>query len=186
GDHQVRRLDVAVDDALLVGAAETEGGLGDEARRLGRGQGTLLELRRQGLAVVVGHDDEELAFLGLVDLEDGAGVRVVERRGRARLLEETLVGLDRRADVRRQELERHLAAELDVLRLVDDAHAAPAEALENLVVGNDAADHGRRSRLLSPARTSGIRTIPDPAALLKERPGTASPARLKLLLDRRS
>ena len=54
----------------------------------------------------------------------------------------------------RQELERHLAAEARVFGLVDDAHAAAADLLEDPVVREGLADHvlwGRRTGMLCPA-----------------------------------
>jgi hypothetical protein len=41
-----------------------------------------------------------------------------------------------------KELQRDAAAEAQVLRLVNDAHPAAAQLLEDAVVGDDAADQG--------------------------------------------
>ena len=58
---------------------------------------------------------------------DRADVGVVQRGGRARLALEALERLRVAAELLGQELQRDAAAELRVLRLVDDAHAAAAE-----------------------------------------------------------
>ena len=80
-DHDVGRLDVAVDDAGVVGSGEPACDLraeGDDA--LDR-QRPALDVLLERLALVAGHDDEHPAVDGLVDVVDGADVRVVERRG---------------------------------------------------------------------------------------------------------
>jgi hypothetical protein len=67
---------------------------------------------------------------------------MVECRGGAGLSLKTLQRLAIPGKFFRQEFERHQAAELGVLGLVDDTHAATAELLEYPVVGNGLADHG--------------------------------------------
>ena len=94
----------------------------------------------QSLAVEQLHRDEGLALV-LVDVVDRADVGVLERGGRACL---TLQPLERLSVARQlfgQELERHAAAQFQILGLVDDAHAAAAQLRNHAVVGDRLADH---------------------------------------------
>ena len=77
----------------------------------------------------------------LVDVVDRADVGVLERGGRAGLALEPLERLRVARQLLGQELQRDAAAELQVLGLVDDAHAAAAELREDPVVGDRLADH---------------------------------------------
>ena len=61
------------------------------------------------------------------------------------VIPQLLVILSGAKDLLGQELQRHLAAELGVLGLVDDAHAADSQLFQNAVVGNDVTNHGCRS-----------------------------------------
>ena len=98
------------------------------------------ELVLQRPAVEQFHDDELLAVV-LADVVDRADVRVVERRGDARLAAEAVERFGVGGEIGGQELQRDLAAEADVLGAVDHAHAAGAEPLENLVMGDNGANH---------------------------------------------
>ncbi len=101
----------------------------------------------QGRAVVEGHGQKTHAFV-LADLVDGADVRMVEGGcGLGLAAEADLVGGARGAPVM-EELDRHLAAQLDVLGEIDDAHAAAAERPEQPVM----------------RRSAGPRQAPRPAA----------------------
>jgi len=94
----------------------------------------------QTLAFDALHRDEDLP-VGLVDLEYRADVGVAERGRRLGLMEEPRAGRSIARPLRRQELERHYPFELEVLGLVDDAHAALAELLDDPVVRDGLADH---------------------------------------------
>ena len=96
------------------------------------------------MAVEQLHDDEVLAVV-LADVVDRADVRVVERRGDARLPPESLERVGARGELGRQELQRDLAAEADVFGAVDDAHAAAAEAIEDPVVADGGPNHVSRA-----------------------------------------
>ena len=85
-----------------------------------------------------GNEGAPVVFINVVD---GADVRVIQRRGGPRFALEPLEGLTVLGKVLRQELERYQAAELGVLGLVDDAHASPAQLLENAIVGDRLAGH---------------------------------------------
>ncbi len=82
----------------------------------------------------------------LVDVVDRADVGVLERGGRAGLALKPLERLSVAGQLLGQELQRHAAAELQVLGLVDDAHAAAAELRDDAVVGDGLADHQEAAR----------------------------------------
>ena len=71
----------------------------------------------------------------LADVVDGADVGMVQRGSGARLALKAAEGLRVARDVVREELQRHETMEADVLGLVDDAHPAGAQLLEDAVVG---------------------------------------------------
>ena len=135
-DHDVGALDVAVDDALVMGLAQAGGHLAGDLQGLLRLQRSAPELVLERLAVHELHGDIG-PVLVLADLVDGADVRVVQGRGGLGLDEETLFEVGRVHEVRRQELQGHRPLELEVLGLVDDPHAAVAELLDDLVLAGD-------------------------------------------------
>src|SRR6185295_17961431 len=140
GDDDVGGLDVAVDDPPLVGAGEAGGDLPGDLDGLAEGERTALDAVAQRLALVERHGDEQRAVLGLADLVDGAEVRMVERRGGLGLADEAPLLLLGSAALRGEELQGDEPVEPQVARLVHDAHAPAAEALEDLVVRDGAAD----------------------------------------------
>ena len=82
--HQVRRLEIAVDDAGGVCGVERVGHLRDDAGDLGHRQRPAGEASRQRFALVVRHRDERLAGV-VADLVDRRDVGMIERAGGARL-----------------------------------------------------------------------------------------------------
>ena len=102
--------------------------------------GPLPDPLRERLPLEQLHRDEVLALV-LVDRVDGADAGVVEGRGRAGLALEALERVGVLGQLGGQELERDVPAELRVLGLVDDAHAAAAELRRDAVVGDRPADH---------------------------------------------
>ena len=125
-DEDVGRLDVAVHDPLGVRGRQRLGNSRAEAQHsidLHRapGDGMLQRLPLEQL-----HHQERCALVP-PDLEDHADVRVVERRRRPRLAHEALDDVLVLRHLLRQELERHVAPQLQVLGLVHDTHAAAAE-----------------------------------------------------------
>ena len=87
-DHQVGRLDVAVDDGEAVRVGQAVAQLLQQPQLAGDG-GRLLapDPHRQRLAVDVLHGDERLAVL-LADVEDADDVLVLEHAGGVRFLHE--------------------------------------------------------------------------------------------------
>ena len=126
-EHDVRGLEVAVEDALLVRRVQARAELARDLDGLVDGETPdPLEQRRQVLAVHVLHREEVAAF-DLADVVDAADVRVRD------LPREPHLGVEARekALVRRdrlgQELQGDRLSELEVVGAVDLAHAALSE-----------------------------------------------------------
>src|SRR5258708_39692484 len=86
------------------------------------------------------HGDERFAVL-VVNFIDRADIRVIESRGGLGFALKSAEGLRVFGYVVGEELESHKAIEFYILSLVDHAHAAAAEFLDNAVVRDDLADH---------------------------------------------
>ena len=128
--HEVRRLDIAVDDAGLVGLRQPGAQLGHELELLRHRQGGLpLDHLGKRLAADVLHHDERriLELAGVVDVDD---VGVVQGGQGTRLAGEPLaklVGVERRV----QQFERDETIGVGVEGEVEIAHpASPDEALD--------------------------------------------------------
>ncbi len=133
-DEDVGGLDVAVDDAPAVRLGEAPCDPEPELRDVGELERTPLHPFLECLALVAGHGDEEPAVVRLVDVVDGADVRVIERRRGARLLDEALLGVLVPRQLGGEELEGDGPLEAGVLGAVHDTHAALTELLANHVV----------------------------------------------------
>jgi hypothetical protein len=156
-EHDVRRLQIPVQDAALVRRGEPRADLARDLEPLVFGKpADAAEQDGQILAVDVLHRDEELP-VELADVVHAAHVRVrhgprgpdliVELREPHRVLRE----------IHRQELERDLLSEAQVVGPVHLAHAAPPEQAEDAVAvvedhpGSEAAVVDRAGRV-QPAR----------------------------------
>ena len=140
GHEDVGGLDVPVHDAAGVRGLEGVGDLDAEIEQGVELEGSRGEAVAQGFAFEQLHGDERLPVV-LVDVVDRTDVGVLERGGGAGLALEPLEGLRIADQILGQELQRDAAAELQVLGLVDDAHAAAAELREDAVVRNGLSDH---------------------------------------------
>jgi len=125
GDQHVRRLDVAVDDPALVGFLQRLRNLDCIIERLVQLQGPVLNPLFQGLARVVSHDQKHLAVGRLVDVVDGADVRVVERRSGLCLDDEAFLCGTIAGEIRRQDLDGHGTPQPLVFGAVDDTIPPP-------------------------------------------------------------
>ncbi|MFN8094860.1 MAG: hypothetical protein U0599_22040 [Vicinamibacteria bacterium] len=136
-EHHVRRLEVAVQDAGLVGGGEPRADLPRDLEGLVLGQAADAPGERgHVLAVDVLHREEVLA-VRLADVEDAAhrGVRDLARE--AHLLVEAGEGGAVPGEGRRQELQRHRLGQLEVVGPVDLPHPAPAEEADDPVAAPD-------------------------------------------------
>ncbi len=132
-EHDVRRLDVAVDQPLRVGRGQARGDLHPDAQQL-------LQLERAELVdPLLERDpgdelhDQEGPAAPLADGMDRDDVRVADRRGRLRLAGEPPTRGRVGRPLRGQHLDRHVSVQRRVLTLVDDPHPAPADAIHDLV-----------------------------------------------------
>src|SRR5713101_4368211 len=115
------------------------------------------------------HDKKWMAIL-LPDLMDGADIGMIECRRRLGLALEAGQGLRVFGDVIGQKLQGHKSVEGHVLGLVDHAHAAAAQLLDDPVVRDGLADHQTGAALRSPHLTD--------AAAASQRTGSAQPIAL--------
>jgi hypothetical protein len=139
-DEDIRGLDVAVDDLARMRRVQRVCHLNRDVDEHVHRHRFSVDQVAERLAFEQLHGDE-LRALELVDLVDGADVRVVQRRRRARFTQKPTDRLLVADPVRGQELERDRARELGVFRFVHDAHAAGTERFEHTIMGDDFADH---------------------------------------------
>ena len=113
-----------MDEALRVRRVERARDLVEDVQgTLERQRAIRVEVLAQVGAIDVAHGDVVVAvrLVGLVDRDD---VRVVDASGHARFAYKALAEALVLRELGREQLERHLPAEVHVLGAVDDAHAA--------------------------------------------------------------
>ena len=133
-EPDVRRLDVAVDEALLVGGGQTLGDLPTDADDLGvhRRPRVRLEARGERHALQQRHHEERQPGV-LADLEDGGDVVVLDLRLGAGLAEEPARATACGRRPGEHDLERHLAPQRRVLGPVHRPHPALTDEGEDAV-----------------------------------------------------
>jgi hypothetical protein len=125
-EHHVGRLDVAVHEPPGVRRIQRGRNLRDDRdRALGRQRAVGADHRAQVGAVDVAHRLVEHAVV-LAGVVERQHVRVIDRRGDARLALEALAQARIVRELRDDQLERHDALECHLRRAVDDTHAAAA------------------------------------------------------------
>ena len=167
--HDVRWLDVAMHDAVRVREADTARNLqGDRSRILER-HSPPLQASLQRLAVVEWHRQKQLPVVGLADFEDGADVWMVERCRRTRLDEESLLRRRLSAEGRGEELQRDVAAQARVVRLVDNPHPTHIDELQHQVLPDAPSfpSGDLRSRPRGRGRDRGRQSIHQPGAFVR-------------------
>ena len=123
----VRRLEIAMDDALLVRRLERLGDLvGDWQRLVERNRATRDALR-QIVALDQFHHERAVTPPALLQAVDCSDVRMVQRGEDFRFALEARKPLGVTSDRRRQDLDRDLALQLRVGRPIHLAHAAGAD-----------------------------------------------------------
>ena len=129
-DHDVFRLDVAVNEPHLVGRRQRRADGDDDVERLDQAQRPVLQPLAETLAVdVLGGDEANRAVD--TDVMDGHDVRVIDDRGVVRFEEQLLARLF--AGVM-NDLERDFAPQTCVFRDVNIAMAARAKMLQHTIV----------------------------------------------------
>ena len=94
------------------------------------------------------HHNERLTFM-FANVVNRANVRVIESRGRTSFPLKALQGLTIFGKLLRQELEGHETAETSVFSLVHHTHPASAQLVNDSIVPESAANHGKQPGLES-------------------------------------
>ena len=130
---------------MVVGVVEGAGGLDRDAERVVERELALAaEPVAEALALDEGHGEPEPAS-GLARIVDGQDVGMLQPGGEADLALEP-VGAERGGELGEEDLERDGAVVAEVVRQVDDGHAAAAElALDGVAVGEGVAQAVRHS-----------------------------------------
>src|SRR4051812_15179585 len=145
-NFDVRRLQIAMNDALLVSGGERLGNLPRDGQRFGQRQWASRDpIRQRGALDELHH--ERVRVAGVFKAVDGGDVRVIDRGEQLRLAVES-GQLQRVGGAEcRQHLDRDVAAKLRVPRAIDLAHPTGADGLLNVVWTKTCAwgdGHGRR------------------------------------------
>ena len=141
GDKNIRRLNVAMNDALRVSGVERIGDVNGDGEKNLRFERSPRKAVLQGQPLQKLHDDERLTIL-LPDFIDRADIGMVESRRRLRLALEAGQGLGVFYDVIGQKLQGDKSVQGYVLGLVNNPHTAAAELLDDAVVRDGFSDHG--------------------------------------------
>jgi hypothetical protein len=135
-DHQIRRLDVPVNDALCVRRRQRFRELDAEVDDLFGGQRTTQDLLLQRFSVDQLGDEVQRPVLGLSGLEDGGDAGMVDRRGGLGLAQKTSPGPAILDPFLADQLQGDVALEQGVAGTVDDPHGTRAQAFDHLEVGD--------------------------------------------------
>ena len=127
-------------DCLDVGGFEAVGGLDSQVQYLTHLERVFFDQALQRSALQQLHGDE-MPPVFLPNLVNGAEIRVIQRRCGTRLSLKALQRLRILLQVFGQELESDVAAQVEVLGFVHDAHSASTELLQDAIMGDGFADH---------------------------------------------
>jgi hypothetical protein len=147
GHENVRRLYVAMNNALGVSGVERIRDLDSEVEYFIQRQRLAADVISQTLAVNELHGDERPVTLA--NVVDRADAGMVQSRSRVRLAPETFQGLSVLGNIFRKELQGNGPFQANVLGFVNYAHAACAKLLDYSEVRDGLADQSYiLSRLL--------------------------------------
>src|SRR5208282_2444927 len=134
-DEDVRRLDVAMHNALRVRRIQRIGDLDAEINRRLNLQRLAGDLVPQGVPLKQFHRNEA-SPIGVIDFVDRADVLVVQGRRRLGFPLESAERLRIVGELFGKEFQSDVATELEVFGLIDHTHSAPADFAEDAVMGN--------------------------------------------------
>jgi len=137
-DKDIGGLDVSMDDAFGMRRIERVGNVDGDGEKGIELHGSAGDHVLQSFALEALHGDEGLAIF-LADIIDGANVGMIQRGRGLRFTLEAHEGLRILRNSVGQKFQCDEAPEASVLGLVDNAHPAPAELLEDTVMGNSLA-----------------------------------------------
>ena len=126
GDHHVFRLQIAMDDSLLVRGGEAVGDLRGDVQDAAVRRRPAAQQRPQVRSLDMLHDDVRRAAVG-ADFMDGDDVGMIERRRRAGLAGEARQALPVAGETLRKDFDGHRAAQRRIARVVDFSHATRPE-----------------------------------------------------------
>ncbi len=174
--HHVGRLQIAVHDARIVRGVQRIGHLHRVLQAVHHRQAPRLDKVRQRLAPDELHHDAFRVASNVMqrhNVVNDDDVWVVQRRGRARLLDESCPPVRRLSARPDQDFDGDKPPQRGVLRLVHRAHAAFPELFEDLVMRNGGSDHTPELSRCGTQRTGifGLELQPH------QSPGTAAPSR---------
>jgi hypothetical protein len=135
----------------------------------------LLAPRRQRHAVEELHDDVRVPRLHVSEVEDLDDPRMLDRRGRLRLVEEPVDDLAVGRQLGVKDLDRDDPADQHVLGAIDRTHPADAHLIEHTVAADDRADQRRPPRLTLEASSAvSPLSIAQPAPVVTQRMPTSA------------
>ncbi len=132
GQHDVRRLQIAMNDALLMRLLQGLCDFCSNLQNLIKRQHAFRQTLSESLAFEILHDQEVGAILR-ADVVKGTDIRMLERGNGFGLALHALPQFRIRGKMRRQNLDGNGAVEAGVLGTIDFSHAARAEGRLNLV-----------------------------------------------------
>src|SRR5262249_13376533 len=141
--HDVRGLQVPVDDLAGVGVGDRLADLGEDRDEPAAVGGFGRQQGGEGVALDQLHHQERAAVGERADVVDGGDGRVLELGGDAGLVEEPGGGRRVGPVAGLQELDGHVAVEGDLAGAVDDAHPAGADLFEKFVARHRRGGCGR-------------------------------------------
>ena len=168
--EHVGRLEIAVHDAGLVRGVECIGNLNRQREQFVDRQAMGVQVVAQGSAVEPFHRDERPARV-LTNLVDGADVGMIQRRRGSGFTSEALDRTSIVSELGREELERNLATERQVLGEEHDTHSAAAKQRMH-------DDSGRPFHQVS----SGVRPVAATLTYFRSSRSTSARARASTLL----
>lgn len=135
-EEDVFGLDIAVEDAFLVGVLKCVADFWDDGEGFGGGEFA----HAHGLAKVEAIDefhDEVIEAAGVAEVMDHDDIRMIEAGEDAGFAHEALREVRISAEFFGEKLEGDFAAEMELARFIDEAHAAAADEFENLELRED-------------------------------------------------